>query len=47
MTRPAIRPPHDYVGKIRLNSRGWQQYRIIDGKGQWVPYVPEKQGRAA
>ena len=38
MTRPAIRPPHDYEGKIRLNSNGWQQYR----EGRWVAYVPER-----
>lgn len=40
-----IRIPPPYEGKITCNSRGWWQWRIIDGEGRWVPYVPV--GRAA
>lgn len=47
MTRPAIRIPEPYEGKIRFNSAGWQQYRIVEGKGRWVPYQPSERGRAA
>lgn len=43
MTRPAIRIPEPYEGKIRFNSAGWQQYR----DGRWLPYQPEQRGRAA